>query len=93
MLQLEPALAVHSAEAHAAARDEVQCGPAVAFAEMANFEVVERALSNSARPDEGRARHGSVSKSEAAAFKPASVSAPAYASTASSQTECASMRT
>ena len=58
-----------------------------------NFEVVEGDLPVSARSDGGRARSGAGSRSAAAAFKPASVSACTYASAASIQTACASLRT
>ena len=85
--------ALRSAKALAAARGKVQCGPAVAFAEMATFEVVQRALSLRTQHDEERARHDSVVKSASAAFKPASASATTHASNACSLTACASLRT
>ena len=55
--------------------------------------VVGQGLPFRARHDEGRARCGSVARSAAAAFKPASVSAPAFDLHACLLTACASLRT
>ena len=77
--RLERAPVFLSAAMLAAARCQLQCADGSGLAGGGTFKVVERTLPCSARHDEGRARRGSASRSAAAAFKPASDSAPAHA--------------
>ena len=68
----------HAAAVHAAAPGQLQSAIAAALIEMGDFEVVDEALSFSARHNEGRARSGAASRRAAAASKIASSSAPAF---------------